>query len=92
MKAILLISGLPLLLLGCASGPLSDLGYTNANNNIAGHGIGIQASTGSGPADQARLDPGGGVVTGGVIQMPGQGGEGQPQSTNSMPPGAWYMF
>lgn len=82
MRVVFLLAATALVVTGCASGPLGDYGYTNANNNIALNGIGIQAGLGGG----------GGVVTGGVVQMPGQGSEGMPQSTNSMPPGAWYMF
>jgi hypothetical protein len=88
MKYVIAIGMACTLLGGCTSAPFNNAGYANANNNIAGHGVAIAAGTppvaeDAGPAMYPSSDS----VTGSVVQLPGQGGDGMPQSVNSLPPG-----
>ena len=87
MKHIIAIGMACALLGGCTGAPLSNAGYANANNNIAGHGIAVAAGAplaeDAGPAMYSSS----GSVTDSLVQLPGQGGEGMPQSVNSLPPG-----
>ena len=87
MKHIIAIAMACALLGGCTGAPLSNAGYANANNNIAGHGVAVAAGAplaeDAGPAMYSSSAS----VTDGLVQLPGQGGDGAPQSINSLPPG-----
>jgi hypothetical protein len=87
MKHILAIGMACALLSGCAGAPLSNAEYANANNNIASHGVAVAAGAplaeDTGPAMYSSSKS----LTDSLVQLPGQGGEGMPQSVNSLPPG-----
>jgi len=76
---------------GCAAGMPSDAGYANANNNIAGSGISVIAGLPMADEEGATVGSPSEAVNGGVVQLEGQGGNGMPQSYNSLPPGFWRV-
>jgi hypothetical protein len=91
MKRLCLIVSLCVWVDGCAAGMPSNAGFANANNNIAGNGISAIAGLPVADDEGADVSFPSELLDGDVVQLEGQGGNGMPQSYNSLPPGFWRV-